>query len=64
MMSQVAPVDIEFCVIVHMNEFMHHGVFHVFLAEKPALAHNDGTRVWMKTASARVVAGHAEDVFF
>ena len=63
MMSQVAPVDLELCMIVHVNELVHKGVLHVFLAKEPALAHNDGTGFRMEAACTGVVAGHAEDVF-
>ena len=60
MMSQVAPVDLELCMIVHMNELMHKCVLHVFLAKESALAHNDGAGIRVETTCTGVVAGHAE----
>jgi hypothetical protein len=63
MMPQVAPVDFELCVVVHVHELVNKSVFHMISAEESPLAENNRTQLGCKSARACVVAGRAPDVF-
>jgi hypothetical protein len=62
MVSKVGPIDVEHGVIVHVQELVHDGMFHVFLIEKVSLAKYDCAGIWRKTAGMGEVARDARDV--
>lgn len=61
--TQIVPVDLELGVIVHVNEFVHQGVFHMTLAEKSTLAENDGTCLRAEASCPGVVTRSTQNVF-
>jgi hypothetical protein len=61
-MTEVAPVDLELGVVVHVHELVHDGVFHVAFAEETTLTEHDRACIRAKAASFRRVAGCALDV--
>lgn len=54
-MLDVIPIDLEFRMIVHVNQFMYNRVFHVFLVKEPILTKHDSV-VWMESASTLLMA--------
>ncbi len=61
-MPKVVPVDVEFAVIVHMNELVHERVLHVTLVKEPTLAQDDCACLWAEATRTRKVAWRAHDV--
>lgn len=55
-MSEVIPVDLELCMIVHMYKFMHHRVFHVFFVHVIPLTEHNGADVGCESPGATTVA--------
>jgi len=41
MMSDVVPIDVKLCMIVHMHQLVNEGVFHVLFIDKAVLAEKD-----------------------
>ena len=62
MMPQVAPVDFELSVIVHMDKLMHQRFFHVFLAEEMVLAQYDGSCLGAEASRLSGLTWRADDV--
>ena len=61
-MSQVPPVYVELDVIVHMYEFMYHGLFHVFLAHEVPLAKYDRASLGREAPRAHKVTRRTRKV--
>ena len=62
MMPQVAPVNLELAMVVHMNQLMDEGVFHMTLAKESALAQEDCSCLWAEPSGTRKVAWRAHDI--
>jgi hypothetical protein len=62
MMSQVAPVNLELAMIIHVHQFMNESMFHVFLAEKVTSTKNDSAWVGAKSSGPRQVARSAQNI--
>jgi hypothetical protein len=54
-MLDVIPIDVEFRMIIHVNQFMYNRVLHVFLVKEPILTEHDSI-VWMEAASTLLMA--------
>ena len=61
MVPKVTPIDVEHRVIVHMQELVYDGMFHM-LIEEISLAKYDCAGVWRMTARMGEVARQARDV--
>ena len=49
-MPKVIPVNLKFCMIKHVDELMHHGLFQVFLVQEVALTKENGSKLWRKSS--------------
>lgn len=62
MVSEIAPVDFEFTLVVHMYELVSERGLHMLLVEKVARAHDNATDVGKKTSCMSHIARRALDV--
>jgi hypothetical protein len=60
--SEVAPVDLELRVIVHVHQLMNKSVFHVTLIEEPALTEDNSASFRVETTSSSIVARNAFNI--
>jgi hypothetical protein len=59
MMAEIIPIDLEFGMVVHVYELVHHGVLHMAFAKESALAEQDCTSLRAEASRPREVAGKA-----